>query len=164
MAAFHPAFEDLPPEIAVFPLAGALLLPRSRLPLNIFEKRYLAMTLDSLADTGRMFGMIQPRPGAPAGETGPAGATSATRAPGASGGGAMIGSCIGAEGRPPLGPPGTPVAPGRAPDSPGAPQRVTHSPRGPRMADQSNDQAPTPDANTQSTGADYTDNQPGVLI
>ena len=71
MAAFHPAFEDLPPEIAVFPLTGALLLPRGRLPLNIFEKRYLAMTLDSLADTGRMFGMIQPRPGAPAGEGGP---------------------------------------------------------------------------------------------
>ena len=69
-AAFHPAFEDLPPEIAVFPLTGALLLPRGRLPLNIFEPRYLAMTLDSLA-AGRMFGMIQPRSGAPAGETGP---------------------------------------------------------------------------------------------
>ena len=69
--AFHPAFEDLPPEIAVFPLSGALLLPRGRLPLNIFEPRYLAMTLDSLADTGRMLGMIQPQPGAPAGETGP---------------------------------------------------------------------------------------------
>ena len=71
MAAFHPAFEDLPPEIAVFPLPGALLLPRGRLPLNIFEPRYLAMTLDSLAATGRMFGMVQPRPGAPAGEAGP---------------------------------------------------------------------------------------------
>ena len=70
MAAFHPAFEDLPPEIAVFPLTGALLLPCGRLPLNVFEKRYLAMTLDSLA-AGRVFGMIQPRPGAPAGETGP---------------------------------------------------------------------------------------------
>ena len=69
--AFHPAFEELPPEIAVFPLAGALLLPRGRLPLNVFEKRYLAMTLDSLAD-GRMFGMIQPRAGEPAGATGPA--------------------------------------------------------------------------------------------
>jgi len=67
---FHPAFEDLPPEIAVFPLPGALLLPRGRLPLNIFEPRYLAMTLDSLA-AGRVFGMIQPQPGAPAGETGP---------------------------------------------------------------------------------------------
>ena len=70
MPAFHPAFEDLPPEIAVFPLTGALLLPRARLPLNVFEPRYLAMTLDSLA-AGRMFGMIQPQPGAPAGETGP---------------------------------------------------------------------------------------------
>ncbi len=70
VAAFHPAFEDLPPEIAVFPLAGALLLPQGRLPLNVFEKRYLAMTLDSLA-AGRMFGMIQPQPGAPAGKSGP---------------------------------------------------------------------------------------------
>lgn len=69
--AFHPAPEDLPPEIAVFPLPGALLLPRGRLPLNIFEPRYLAMTLDSLA-AGRMFGMIQPQPGAPAGKTGQA--------------------------------------------------------------------------------------------
>lgn len=70
MAAFHPAFEDLPPEVAVFPLTGALLLPRGRLPLNIFEPRYLAMTLDSLA-VGRMFGMIQPQPGAPAVKNGP---------------------------------------------------------------------------------------------
>jgi Lon protease-like protein len=59
MAAFHPRLEDLPAEFAVFPLTGALLLPRGKLPLNIFEKRYLAMALDSLA-TGRMFGMIQP--------------------------------------------------------------------------------------------------------
>ena len=69
-AAFHPAFEDLPPEIPVFPLPGALLLPRARLPLNIFEPRYLAMTQDALA-AGRMFGMIQPEPGAPRGPTGP---------------------------------------------------------------------------------------------
>jgi len=69
-AAFHPALEALPPEIAVFPLPGALLLPRARLPLNIFEPRYLAMTEDSLA-AGRMFGMIQPEPGAPRGPTGP---------------------------------------------------------------------------------------------
>ena len=59
MAAFHPAFEDLPPEFAVFPLTGALLLPRGKLPLNIFERRYLAMIEDVLAK-GRMFGMIQP--------------------------------------------------------------------------------------------------------
>ncbi|MBX9701702.1 MAG: LON peptidase substrate-binding domain-containing protein [Acetobacteraceae bacterium] len=70
MAAFHPAFEDLPAEIAVFPLPGALLLPRGRLPLNIFEPRYLAMTEDALANR-RMFGMIQPQPGAARLPTGP---------------------------------------------------------------------------------------------
>ncbi len=70
MPAFHPAFEDLPPEIPIFPLPGALLLPQGRLPLNIFEPRYLAMTLDSLA-SGRMFGMVQPDPAQPKGETGP---------------------------------------------------------------------------------------------
>jgi len=51
--------EDLPQELAVFPLGGALLLPGGRLPLNIFEPRYLNMTLDALAE-GRIFGMIQP--------------------------------------------------------------------------------------------------------
>jgi Lon protease-like protein len=70
MTAFHPRFEDLPAEIAVFPLSGALLLPEGRLPLNIFEPRYLAMTLDSLAQ-GRMFGMIQPDPSAPPTPNGP---------------------------------------------------------------------------------------------
>jgi Lon protease-like protein len=64
MASFHTRLEELPSEFAVFPLAGALLLPRGRLPLNIFEKRYLAMVLDSLA-TGRVFGMIQPDAHAP---------------------------------------------------------------------------------------------------
>ena len=63
MAAFHPRPQDLPQEFAVFPLSGALLLPRGRLPLNIFEPRYLNMTQDSLAK-GRMFGMIQPDPNA----------------------------------------------------------------------------------------------------
>jgi uncharacterized protein len=71
MAAFHPRFEDLPSEFAVFPLSGALLLPRGKLPLNIFESRYLAMTQDSLA-TGRMFGMIQPDSNAPASDHGEA--------------------------------------------------------------------------------------------
>jgi Lon protease-like protein len=70
MAAFHPDYEELPVEIPVFPLPGALLLPRARLPLNIFEPRYLAMTEDALG-AGRMFGMIQPEPGAPRGPTGP---------------------------------------------------------------------------------------------
>ena len=58
MPAFHPAFEDLPAEIPVFPLSGALLLPQGRLPLNIFEPRYLALVEDSLG-AGRMFGMVQ---------------------------------------------------------------------------------------------------------
>jgi Lon protease-like protein len=71
MSCFHPRVEDLPAEFAVFPLAGALLLPRGKLPLNIFEPRYLAMTEDALA-AGRMFGMIQPDPSGRAGACGPA--------------------------------------------------------------------------------------------
>ena len=71
MDPFHPDLEDLPAEFAVFPLSGALLLPRGKLPLNIFEPRYMAMTLDSLA-TGRMFGMIQPDPHARPQENGSA--------------------------------------------------------------------------------------------
>jgi hypothetical protein len=63
MAPFHPRLESLPPEIAVFPLSGALLLPEGKLPLNIFEPRYLAMVEDALGN-GRMFGMVQPDPGA----------------------------------------------------------------------------------------------------
>jgi hypothetical protein len=70
MAAFHPRQQDLPTEFPVFPLAGALLLPRGRLPLNIFEQRYLAMIEDSLG-AGRMFGMIQPDPHRPDSESGP---------------------------------------------------------------------------------------------
>ncbi len=63
MPAFHPAFGDLPPEIPIFPLP-ALLLPGGRLPLNIFEPRYLAMTEDALAG-GRFLGMVQPDPALP---------------------------------------------------------------------------------------------------
>ena len=37
---------ELPPKVSVFPLAGALLLPRTQLPLNIFENRYLEMVDD----------------------------------------------------------------------------------------------------------------------
>jgi Lon protease-like protein len=51
--------EDLPAEFAIFPLGGALLLPGGKLPLNIFEKRYLRMIDDSLS-SGRVIGMIQP--------------------------------------------------------------------------------------------------------
>lgn len=57
---------DLPDTIPVFPLPGALLLPRARLPLHIFEPRYLAMLDDTLKTSHRLIGMIQPRevPGA----------------------------------------------------------------------------------------------------
>jgi uncharacterized protein len=51
---------DLPETIPVFPLPGALLLPRGQMPLNIFEPRYLAMIDDSLRDGHRLVGMIQP--------------------------------------------------------------------------------------------------------
>jgi uncharacterized protein len=70
MAGFHPRIEELPGEIPVFPLSGALLLPRGKLPLNIFEPRYLAMTEDALGQ-GRMLGMIQPDPTVPEADTGP---------------------------------------------------------------------------------------------
>ncbi|MFN3970336.1 MAG: LON peptidase substrate-binding domain-containing protein [Gemmobacter sp.] len=52
---------DLPDTIAVFPLPGALLLPRARLPLHIFEPRYLQMLDDCLKTPHRLIGMIQPR-------------------------------------------------------------------------------------------------------
>ncbi|MBT9247185.1 LON peptidase substrate-binding domain-containing protein [Gemmobacter fulvus] len=52
---------DLPDVIAVFPLPGALLLPRAKLPLHIFEPRYLAMLTDCMKTDGRLIGMIQPR-------------------------------------------------------------------------------------------------------
>ena len=55
---------DLPTRLPVFPLAGALLLPRIRLPLNIFEPRYLAMVADAMAGL-RIIGMIQPDTAAP---------------------------------------------------------------------------------------------------
>lgn len=68
---FHPAgIAALPPEIGIFPLTGALLLPGGRLPLNVFEPRYLALVEASLGE-GRSFGMIQPDPGAPEGSSGP---------------------------------------------------------------------------------------------
>jgi len=70
MTAFHPRAEDLPGEFAVFPLSGALLLPKGKLPLNIFEPRYKAMVEDSLG-LGRMFAMIQPDPSVAEGASGP---------------------------------------------------------------------------------------------
>ncbi len=58
---------DLPGEIAVFPLVGAILLPRAVLPLNIFEPRYLQL-FDDVMRTTRLVGIIQP-----VGEGGPTG-------------------------------------------------------------------------------------------
>ena len=51
---------ELPEVIPVFPLPGALLLPRGQMPLNIFEPRYLAMVDDAFRDGRRLIGMIQP--------------------------------------------------------------------------------------------------------
>ncbi len=51
---------DLPATIPIFPLPGALLLPRGRLPLHIFEPRYLAMLDDAMKTPHRLIGMIQP--------------------------------------------------------------------------------------------------------
>lgn len=51
---------DLPETIPIFPLSSALLLPRSRLPLHIFEPKYLQMLEDALKTPTRLIGMIQP--------------------------------------------------------------------------------------------------------
>lgn len=58
---FRFSLRDAPEVIPVFPLPGAILLPRARLPLNIFEPRYLAMFDDALRTNHRMIGMIQPK-------------------------------------------------------------------------------------------------------
>ena len=56
---FDPTFDQLPEIVPIFPLTGVLLLPRGKLPLNVFEPRYLAMTEDALSGN-RMIGIIQP--------------------------------------------------------------------------------------------------------
>jgi Lon protease-like protein len=60
MNAIYRGPSDMPGTIPVFPLPGALLLPRGQMPLNIFEPRYLEMVDDALRDGHRMIGMIQP--------------------------------------------------------------------------------------------------------
>jgi Lon protease-like protein len=62
---------DLPDTIPVFPLPGALLLPRGTMPLNIFEPRYLVMIDDALRSGHRLIGMIQPDPAHPGPEDKP---------------------------------------------------------------------------------------------
>jgi hypothetical protein len=59
MASFRSRLENLPRILPIFPLSGVLLLPQGKLPLTIFEPRYLALVEDALA-WGRLFGMIQP--------------------------------------------------------------------------------------------------------
>jgi Lon protease-like protein len=54
--------DELPEILPLFPLSGAILLPRGELPLNVFEPRYLAMVDDAIA-SARLIGMIQPLPG-----------------------------------------------------------------------------------------------------
>ncbi|WP_417687629.1 LON peptidase substrate-binding domain-containing protein [Roseibium sp.] len=58
--AIYEMIADLPPVLPVFPLPGALLLPRTQLPLNIFEPRYIDMVDAALAGN-RLIGMIQPQ-------------------------------------------------------------------------------------------------------
>ncbi|EIM29368.1 LON peptidase substrate-binding domain-containing protein [Microvirga lotononidis] len=59
MNAVYRGPEDCPSVVPVFPLPGALLLPRGQMPLNIFEPRYLAM-VDEALKTDRIIGMVQP--------------------------------------------------------------------------------------------------------
>ncbi len=59
LGTFGPSFDTLPATLPIFPLPGALLLPGGKLPLQIFEPRYLAMTRDALA-SDRLIGIIQP--------------------------------------------------------------------------------------------------------
>ena len=57
---FEVSAQSLPSSIPLFPLDNVLLLPFGKLPLNIFEERYIKMTLDALKDN-RMIGIIQPK-------------------------------------------------------------------------------------------------------
>jgi len=61
MTARYDSINDLPGTLPIFPLAGALLLPRGVLPLNIFEPRYVAMVDAALRSGDRLIGMIQPQ-------------------------------------------------------------------------------------------------------
>jgi Lon protease-like protein len=61
MNAIYEGAKDCPAAIPLFPLGGALLLPRGQMPLNIFEPRYLAMIDDALKRE-RVIGIIQPEP------------------------------------------------------------------------------------------------------
>ena len=55
-----PPLSSLPEQLPLFPLSGVVLLPNARLPLNIFEPRYLAMVEQALGTPSRLIGMVQP--------------------------------------------------------------------------------------------------------
>jgi uncharacterized protein len=57
---FDPLYTELPARLAIFPLTGAVLLPGGRLPLNVFEPRYLALARYALRQPTRLIGMVQP--------------------------------------------------------------------------------------------------------
>lgn len=57
----YSSINDLPGTLPIFPLAGAMLLPRGVLPLNIFEPRYVSMVDTALRSGDRLIGMIQPQ-------------------------------------------------------------------------------------------------------
>ena len=54
------SLDDLPKKIPIFPLTGAVLFPKTQLPLNIFEPRYVQMLNAALATPHKLIGMIQP--------------------------------------------------------------------------------------------------------
>lgn len=74
---------DLPPQIPVFPLRGAILLPRATLPLNVFEPRYLAM-VEAAMSGDRVIGVVQPDGGSQEEES-PSGKSCELRAVGCAG-------------------------------------------------------------------------------
>ena len=57
---FDPGYKELPEVLPIFPLTGAVVIPGGRLPLNIFEPRYLAMIRHALMSPTRLIGMVQP--------------------------------------------------------------------------------------------------------
>jgi len=85
MTARYTSAKDLPAQLPIFPLGGALLLPRGVLPLNVFEPRYLAMVDAALRSGDRVIGMIQPKGTGAAFGAGDAGASPALHAVGCAG-------------------------------------------------------------------------------
>ena len=68
MTDLYRSASDLPKVLPIFPLRGAILLPRASLTLNVFEPRYLALVDHALAGT-RLIGVVQPAPEAGDGES-----------------------------------------------------------------------------------------------